>query len=112
MKQIQPFQKHWLQLTSIVVCRLKSRLCFTKVLMKYSKFDSYVLFIHVYVCLQLWIVKTGSSIGNYKYSSQVKTLSVPFEIHISHFKKRNISMNESETGIEFKIILKSKTEIA
>ena len=22
MKQIQPFQKHWLQLTSIVVCRL------------------------------------------------------------------------------------------
>ena len=24
MKQIQPFQKHWLQLTSIVVCRLKS----------------------------------------------------------------------------------------
>ena len=23
MKQIQPFQKHWLQLTSIVVCRLK-----------------------------------------------------------------------------------------
>ena len=24
MKQIQPFQKHWLQLTSIVVCRLKT----------------------------------------------------------------------------------------
>ena len=24
MKQIQPFQKHWLQLTSIVVCRLKA----------------------------------------------------------------------------------------
>ena len=23
MKQIQPFQKHWLQITSIVVCRLK-----------------------------------------------------------------------------------------
>ena len=23
MKQIQPFQKHWLQLTSIVDCRLK-----------------------------------------------------------------------------------------
>ena len=22
MKQIQPFQKHWLQITSIVVCRL------------------------------------------------------------------------------------------
>ena len=28
MKQIQPFQKHWLQLTSIVVCRLKgARFC-------------------------------------------------------------------------------------
>ena len=24
MKQIQPFQKHWLQLTSIVVCRLNT----------------------------------------------------------------------------------------
>ena len=24
MKQIQPFQKHWLQITSIVVCRLKA----------------------------------------------------------------------------------------
>ena len=23
MKQIQPFQKHWLQLTSIVVCRIE-----------------------------------------------------------------------------------------
>ena len=23
MKQIQPFQNHWLQITSIVVCRLK-----------------------------------------------------------------------------------------
>ena len=24
MKQIQPFQKHWLQITSIVVCRLNT----------------------------------------------------------------------------------------
>ena len=26
MKQIQPFQKHWLQITSIVVCRLNSKI--------------------------------------------------------------------------------------
>ena len=29
MKQIQPFQKHWLQLTCIVVCRLKGELVLT-----------------------------------------------------------------------------------
>ena len=41
MKQIQPFQKHWLQLTSIVVCRLNSLtsgrcdINFTKVIFKH-----------------------------------------------------------------------------
>ena len=40
MKQIQPFQKHWLQITSIVVCRLN----LAHVMMQSGNFKVYTRF--------------------------------------------------------------------
>ena len=59
MKQIQPFQKHWLQFTSIVVCRLNNKymkdrkstwygmVFYMVVIMKY-------LGLHKCFCIRLW----------------------------------------------------------
>ena len=45
MKQIQPFQKHWLQITSIVVCRLNLKHSLRSYYSKRAKyrFEAYVI---------------------------------------------------------------------